>query len=233
MQELDAFVRRSTSVSTEIVAHIESLIGNGSLTPGIKLPPERELAQVLKVSRASLREAMHELEAKHIVERRPGRGTLVSEAPPHVQSFYTGLSDSERTLRDVAELRATIEPAFAELAAERATGAAVLGLERVLERSERDLSPEESLAADVEFHTMLAQTSQNPLMVALNSLAITWTKSVRSFSHETPASRRSSHEGHQLIFTAVRTGEAAEARQAMLLHLADVASLTRGRYPTF
>ena len=106
-------------------------------------------------------------------------------------------------------------------------------LEQVLEQSRRDLSQRESLKADISFHMLLAQASQNPLMVALNSLANSWTESVRSFSHETAEGRRSSHHGHQLIFDAVRSGDGAAAREAMLAHLADVANLTRGSYPTF
>jgi DNA-binding FadR family transcriptional regulator len=228
----DAFVRRSTSVSAEIVAHIETLISSGSLSPGTKLPPERELARVLKVSRVSLREAMHELEAKRVIERRPGRGTIVMEAPPHAQTLYGEISESERTLRDVAELRETIEPQFARLAAERATAATLFALEQVLEKTGRELSREESLKADISFHMLLAQASQNPLMVALNSLVNNWTASVRSFSHETPESRRSSHDGHQLIFNAVSGGNGADARDAMLAHLAEVATLTRGNTPS-
>ena len=233
MEGFDAFVRQSISVSSEIVAHIETLISNGSLAPGTKLPPERELAQVLRVSRASLREAMHELEAKRVIERRPGRGTIVMEAPAHVRTLYEEMSESERTLRDVAELRETIEPKFAQLAAERAGKATLYALERVLETSARDLSQEESLKADITFHMLLAQASQNPLMVALNSLANSWTESVRSFSHGSAAARRSSHDGHRLIFTAVRSGNGAAARDAMLAHLADVAQLTKSNLPSF
>jgi GntR family transcriptional repressor for pyruvate dehydrogenase complex len=230
---LDAFVRHSISVSAEIVAHIETLISSGSLSPGTRLPPERELAQVLKVSRVSLREAMHELEVKGVLERRPGRGTTVVEPPPHAQALYGELSESERTLRDVAELRETIEPKFAELAAERATGATLLALERVLARSSREQSPDESRKTDISFHMLLAQASQNPLLVALNSLANQWTASVRAFSHHTPDARRSSHQGHQLIFDAVARHDPRGAREAMLAHLADVADLTRGSYPSF
>jgi GntR family transcriptional repressor for pyruvate dehydrogenase complex len=229
----DAFVRQSISVSSEIVAHIETLISNGSLAPGTKLPPERELAQVLKVSRASLREAMHDLEAKRVVERRPGRGTGVMGAPSYVRSMYEEMSESERTLRDVAELRETIEPKFAQLAAERATKATLYALEQVLETTAGDLSQEESLKADITFHMLLAQASQNPLMVALNSLANSWTESVRSFSHGTTEARRASHHGHGLILTAVQRGNGAAARDAMLAHLADVANLTKGSLPSF
>jgi GntR family transcriptional repressor for pyruvate dehydrogenase complex len=56
---------------------------------------------------------------------------------------------------------------------------------------------------------------------------------VRSFSHETAEARRASHHGHQLIFEAVRSGNGAAARDAMLAHLADVANLTKGSYPSF
>jgi GntR family transcriptional repressor for pyruvate dehydrogenase complex len=229
----DAFVRRSLSVSSEIVAHIETLISSGSLTPGTKLPPEREFAQVLKVSRVSLREAMRELEAKRVIERKPGRGTVVIEMPDHVRSLYDEMSESERTLRDVAELRETIEPKFARLAAERATPATLFALEQVLTQSARELSQEESVKFDISFHMLLAQASQNPLMAALLSLSHRWTASVRWFSHETVEGRRSSHFGHQLIFDAVRSGNGAAASDAMLAHLADVANLTRGAYPSF
>ncbi|MFD4554044.1 FadR/GntR family transcriptional regulator [Streptomyces sp. NPDC058469] len=233
MDGFDAFVRRSLNVSQEIVAHIETLISDGSLEPGAKLPPERELAQVLNVSRVSLREAMHELEVKRVVERKPGRGTILLEVPSHAQALYDEMPESDRTLRDVAELRETIEPKFAQLAAERATRATIHALEQVLEKSGRELSQEESLKADISFHMLLAQASQNPLMVALNTLANTWTESVRSFSHETSEARRASHEGHQLIFDAVQNGDGAAARDAMLAHLTDVAELTKRSYPSF
>jgi GntR family transcriptional repressor for pyruvate dehydrogenase complex len=230
---LNAFVRRSISVSSEIVAHIETLISSGSLAPGTKLPPERQLASVLNVSRVSLREAMHELEVKRVVERKPGRGTIVAEAPPHARTLYDELSESERTLRDVAELRETIEPKFAQLAAERATTATLFALEQVLEKSSQELTQEESLKYDVVFHMLVAQASRNPLMVAIASLANRWTESVRAFSHSTPEARRSSRDGHQLIVNAVRGGDGEAARDAMLAHLADVSDLTKDSYPSF
>ena len=233
MSGLDAFVRRSVSVSEEVVAHIETLISSGSLPPGTKLPPERELAEVLRVSRVSLREAMHELEKRHVIERRPGRGTVVLDAPEHARAFRDGLSEAERTLRDVAELRETLEPKIAQLAAERASAATLHALESVLARSAQDLPVGESVEADITFHVLLAQASQNPLMMGLLTLANQWTASVREFSHKTGKGRHDSHRGHLQIFEAVRRGEGEAAYAAMLAHLADVAVLTRDAYPTF
>ena len=53
---------------------------------------------------------MHELEAKKLIERRPGRGTLVLPPPEHVRDLYEHISGEDRKLRDIAELRETIEP---------------------------------------------------------------------------------------------------------------------------
>ncbi|WP_208025728.1 FadR/GntR family transcriptional regulator [Amycolatopsis acidicola] len=218
------------SVSTEISAYLEKLIAVGELRPGDRLPSERELAARLGVSRASLREAMHELEAKHLVERRPGRGTTVLTAPEQVQTLYSRLSDADHHLRDVAELRATIEPRLAELAAERATAANLLELENVLRHPIAEVEPEESLRLDLEFHVLIATAAQNPLMSAINTLACSWTSSTRVLSHSSRYAREVSYLGHRAILKAVAAGDPAEARDAMARHLADVAELTRDGY---
>jgi DNA-binding FadR family transcriptional regulator len=218
------------SVSTEVSAHLEKLIAVGTLKPGDRLPSERDLAASLGVSRASLREAMHELEAKHLVERRPGRGTTVLPAPEHVQTLYTQLSDAEHQLRDIAELRGTIEPRLAELAAERATAANLVELENLLRNPVAEVSPEESLRLDLEFHMLVAAAAQNPLMSAINTLACSWTTSSRVLSHSTRYAREVSYLGHRAILAAVTAGNPAEARDAMARHLADVAELTRDRF---
>ncbi|GLL14953.1 GntR family transcriptional regulator [Pseudonocardia halophobica] len=218
------------SVSTEISAHLEKLIAVGELRPGDRLPSERELAASLGVSRASLREAMHELEAKHLVERRPGRGTTVLPAPEHVQTLYSQLSDAEHQLRDVAELRGAIEPRLAELAAERATAANLVELENLLRNPVAEVAPEESLRLDLEFHMLIAAAAQNPLMSAINTLACSWTSSTRVLSHSTRYAREVSYLGHRAILAAVAAGNPAEARDAMARHLADVAALTRDRF---
>lgn len=215
------------SVSSEISAHLEKLIAFGDLCPGDRLPSERELAGSLGVSRASVREAMHELAAKHLVERRPGRGTTVLPAPERVQTLYSRLSDSEHQLRDVAELRATIEPRLAELAAVRATPANLLELQDVLRHRVAEVPPEESLRLDLEFHVLLAAAAQNPLMSAINTLACSWTSATRVLSHSTRYAREVSYLGHRAILAAVAAGDGRHARDAMVRHLADVAELTR------
>jgi DNA-binding FadR family transcriptional regulator len=221
---------RPRTVGTEIFAHLERLIATGALRPGDRLPSERELSTSLGVSRASLREAMHELETRHLIERRPGRGTTVRPAPERVQTLYTQISAAEHQLREVAELRETIEPRLAALAAERATDANLLALEEVLRHSVAEAGAEESLRLDLEFHMLIANAAQNPLMSAINTLVCSWTSSTRVLSHSTRYAREVSYLGHRAILEAVTRRDVNEAREAMTRHLSDVAELTRTGY---
>jgi GntR family transcriptional repressor for pyruvate dehydrogenase complex len=218
-------------VSVRIAAHLERLITIGELNPGDKLPAERDLAADLQVSRASLREAMHELEAKTLIERRPGRGTIVLPAPDHVRDLYEHISVEDRKLRDVAELRETIEPQIARLAACRATDANLIALESVLLHTVEGLNAAGSVKLDLEFHLLLAQASQNPLLSSLNTLASSWTRSIRELSHVTKNARQVSYQGHRAILDAVAARDKEAAGAAMRKHLQEVAELTTQNYP--
>jgi DNA-binding FadR family transcriptional regulator len=233
LPQLAGFARRSASIGAEIVAHFERLISTGELAPGTRLPSERELASSLNVSRTSLREAMHELEVKNMVARRPGRGTIVTAPSGQANDLYERISEAERTLRDVAELRETIEPRFAELAARRITDSTLIALETVLETTRLPLPQEDSIKQDIAFHMLVAQASQNRLLVALGNLANEWTASTRALSHADAPSRRLSHEGHHRIYLCLRDRDPEAARQAMLQHLSEVADMTRSHYASF
>ncbi len=106
---------------------------SGELAPGRKLPPERELAQLLGVSRGLVRESIHELALKGLVSRRQGRGTEVRG--PH-RSEFTGaivgyLTQNAREVAELLDFREALEPPIAARAAERATGVDVQRLQRI------------------------------------------------------------------------------------------------------
>ncbi|HWN32168.1 MAG TPA: FCD domain-containing protein [Pseudonocardia sp.] len=218
--------RRARSISIELAAHVERLIATGVLRPGERLPPERELAASLSVSRSTLREAMHELEGKHLVERRTGRGTIVAEQAESVTELYAGLAgvrlDADVTLDDATELRLIVEPRIAAAAAVRASPSNFVQLEDVLARSALDPAAERSLELDVEFHLMLAHAARNPLLVALYTMTSRWTESVRRHSHATPEGRLRSLEGHRAIYRAVAARDAEAAATAMDEHLSTI-----------
>lgn len=228
--EIPPFAPRARSVGTHIAAYLERLIALGELGPDNRLPPERDLAAELRVSRASLRDAMRELEAKNLIERRPGRGTVVLPPPQHASDLLGRLSGAERRLRDITELRATVEPRIAGLAAVRATEANLIQLSGVLGQTAGELTADHSVQLDQEFHLLLARASQNPLLVSLSSLTSSWTSPERLLSHATSAARTASHAGHREILDAVTGRDEAAAEAAMRRHLADVAGLTRDGY---
>ncbi|HYZ56307.1 MAG TPA: Rid family hydrolase [Streptosporangiaceae bacterium] len=221
---------RARNVGAQVAAHLERLIALGELNPEDRLPPERDLAADLRVSRASLREAMHELQAKKLIERRPGRGTVVLPPPQHAHDLYEQMSGAERRLRDIAELRETVEPQIARLAAARATDANLVELGSVLTHTVDGLTAGRSVQLDQEFHLLLAQASQNPLLVSLSSLTSAWTRPVRILSHSTEQARIVSYRGHRAILDAVAERDKEGAAASMIQHLRDVANLTRQNY---
>jgi DNA-binding FadR family transcriptional regulator len=218
-------LRRAAPISAEVAAYLEREIASRGLQPGDRLPPERELAAQLSVSRASVRAALHDLESKHLLERTPGRGTVVAEPPAPVRELYARLAGAGQAQQDVAELRGTLEPMVAELAAVRSSAGDLIQLEDILAGSNEHLSPGEALRLDIQFHTVLAQSSRNQLVATVLTMTSAWTSEVRLLSHGTRHGRRSSIEAHHRILDAVRNRDATGAGTAMRHHLADVAHL--------
>ncbi|MGW1742503.1 FadR/GntR family transcriptional regulator [Nocardia sp. NPDC001965] len=218
--------RRARSVSAEVAAHLEKLIVNGELRAGDRLPPERELAASMNISRSSLREAMFELEAKKLVERRQGRGSTVADISRAASALYGNLADLDVELGYATELRDLVEPRIAGLAALRAVDSNLLSLDEVLARSHESLSPEDSMRLDIEFHTLLAHAAQNPLLVTLCTMTTEWTQRTRVLSHRTALGRRISIQGHESIYRAVSEHDATAATAAMERHLREVREIS-------
>ncbi|WP_233608594.1 FadR/GntR family transcriptional regulator [Nocardia stercoris] len=214
--------RRPRSISSEVAAHLEGLMIEGRLRPGDRLPPERELAATMGVSRSSLRQALFELQSKKLVDRTQGRGSIVAESPAGALELADRLRSTETDLAHAGELRDLVEPRIAHLAALRAQQSNLLALESVLERSHPALAAAESLCLDIEFHTLLAHAAQNPLLVTLCTMTTTWTRDTRTLSHRTSEGRRISLDGHHRIYAAVSRHDGRAAAAAMEQHLREV-----------
>src|SRR6185369_12535913 len=117
--------RRGTSFA-EVVAQLREMIHNGELRPGDRLPPERDLAKLLGVSRPTLRAGIRSLAAVGVLESRQGAGTFVvkaDESPVLDSSSLSLMASLHRfTSEEMFEARRALEMAIAGLAAERATG---------------------------------------------------------------------------------------------------------------
>lgn len=213
----------------QLAALIERFIASGALIPGDHLPSEREFSAELGLSRASVREAIHELELKGTVERTPGRGSLVRD-PRDVfagEGLLGKVDDQQRTLSQMQDLRAIVEPSVAARTAVRATAAELLQLEGALDYSPEAVSRAVSVEHDLAFHSLVARATHNQLLVSLVETTAEWTADVRRGSHRTREGRTRSHAGHVQILEAVRSRDPDAAYAAMLEHLQEVTDLIR------
>lgn len=220
--EVVEFRRRSRPLGTELAAHLEQQIRSAVYPPGSALPAEREMAATLGVSRNSLREALLELEGKHLIERHHGKSSRVMPLDMEVLAIQERLNPLEDRIQHVIEVEDLVEPGVARLAATRATAADVMQLEAILDRSSEHLSPEASLDLDVDFHYTLARITRNNFMLGISGLASERTRETRLLAHRTASDRAECIRGHAAIVRAVEGADGERADAAMRAHLTAV-----------
>lgn len=167
---------KQAKLSDVILAQLEAMIIEGSLKPGQKLMPERELAKLFDVSRPSLREAIQKLEAKNLVVRRQGGGTYVSD------NILSGLSDplfnllssNNEAQFDLLEFRLGIEGMSSYYAAMRGTKADFSEIERkhqaigyVQLESEQQNNYHDEAVAVFDFYMAICAASHNAIILHL------------------------------------------------------------------
>jgi GntR family transcriptional repressor for pyruvate dehydrogenase complex len=220
------------AVPEALATRIERRLIEGSIPAGSKLPTERELAQRLGVSRASVREAMHELTLKGWLTRKPGLGTVVQPRSHRTHELLERMDSGTRDLREVADFRQVFEPHIAELAATRATTSELHQLEELCEPNPDLLTPAESVELDNRFHGCLAGATHNQLIVVASEISAAWVFDFRLEAQKTVEGRRASMDGHREIAAAVRRRDPSAAGAAMTRHIArfhEVIALHTGR----
>lgn len=211
---------KRTRLSEEIMAQLVELVRHGRLRPGERLPSERELAEQLGVSRASVREALRALSLKGLVVSRPGTGTFVATGILEASAVPP---EDERALRDIFELRMLLEPPIAALAAQRATPADIERLRAILtEQAEQVQQGITGAEADQAFHSALAEATGNSALLRLSATLMAVLAPTRDERLQTPQRIRLSIQSHQRILDAVAAGNLKEARQAMEEHIGRV-----------
>jgi GntR family transcriptional regulator, transcriptional repressor for pyruvate dehydrogenase complex len=158
---------KTGKISERIAQQIKTTILSGSIKPGDKLPPERELVSRFQASRISVREALKSLEASGLLAIKPGSGVFVVEmnSKSLSQSLSSILRLRKASINDLTEARIILEPNIARLASERITPEDLLKLERNIEETSalvKANSPAPSL--NIEFHSLIAEFTHNPVI---------------------------------------------------------------------
>jgi GntR family transcriptional repressor for pyruvate dehydrogenase complex len=215
-----------------VTASIKRAITEGTLTPGARLPSEREMARRHKVSRVSVREAYRSLEELGvIVVRRGARGGAVIAEPGHgaVQESLSLMLRLGRTSDDELSEAWMIEPLIARLAARHARAEDVARLRAVLESEEAAVARHgHARPHRLRFQRALATCAHNlPLLALMNSLADLTLEALpagASWGIPEEAILRS----HRSIFEAIERGDEAAAHQLMRQHVASIQSAMAG-----
>jgi len=212
----------------DIVEQIRGLMAGGALKPGDRLLPERDLAERLRVSRVSVREAIRALEMMGVVEIRPGEGTFVRDrnADDVIRPLAMFLAVDRTSLLEMFEVRRVFETANARLAAERATDDEVGEILGALENMTEKLNVQDSEKGeeyDIAFHGAIADATHNTLMLKLFRTV------QEEFGRAVSAARRQLYLGednpgkildqHRRIYRAIKAHDPAKAADSMLAHL--------------
>jgi GntR family transcriptional repressor for pyruvate dehydrogenase complex len=213
------------SLPDRLSVDLERLILEGDLAPGEKLPAERELAQHLGVSRVSIREALRELENRGLIDRRPGRGTIVlrpGERARITDDVLGIVAALQPELHDIMELRSIVEPPIARITAERATPRDLAQLRELVEAMELDITKERYAELDRAFHQAIAQYAHNPLLELINEQIAQQIAPSRAERFQTRERRAASSAAHRRIYEAIAARDGALAEREARAHVVDI-----------
>jgi GntR family transcriptional regulator, transcriptional repressor for pyruvate dehydrogenase complex len=213
-------------VYQEIVEQIRQLVAEGALKPGDRLISERELADRLQVSRASIREAFSALDMFGILESKPGEGTFIREVPHDsiirpLALIFMLYKDSNL---EVMEVRTILEGESAALAAMRSTTEDIDKIRGCLDKMEQDvLSGSIGEVSDAHFHLAIAEAADNKVLVRLmntvSDLIVETMRYSRQRMFLTPGNKEKLLSQHKGIFQAIESRSPEAAREAMISHL--------------
>lgn len=216
---------RKVRVYEEIVSQITSLVLNGDLKLGDKLPSERELGERFGVGRNSVREATRALESANLVETRQGEGTFVTVTPDTLVPALSEKisSEGESGFHHLFEARRILEPQIAALAAMRATPVELKKLSAILVRQKEEVDAGGSgIEEDTEFHITLAEAAKNEFLHRLVVSLLGSLRELRERSVREENERIRSYETHLKILEAVKEGREKDAVANMIGHLLEI-----------
>ncbi|MFH1293248.1 MAG: FadR/GntR family transcriptional regulator [Pseudomonadota bacterium] len=225
---------KKEKIFDDIVKQIRKLIKTGAIKTGDKLPPERDLAQSFRVSRASVREAIRALEAAELVNTRGGDGTYVvaHSVENLTEPFAAAMVGGRESLMDIFAVRKMIEPNIASLVAKRASNYEISQLKKIISLQKKDSNdPNLVTETDSAFHLFLAEIAKSGVFLKVHNTLKELTSQTREEFLQEGDRPRISIEGHEEIVSAIEKRDPSFAKNAMLRHLRNIEreSLKTGR----
>ncbi len=223
-QPAEQIVRRK--LSDEVFDRLERMITSGELKPGDEMPSERVLMERFGVGRPAIREAMQSLAGMGLVNISHGERAKVLKLT--AQSIFRQvdltakimLSQSADSLEHLKSARIFFERGMAREAAQRATTSDIDDLRAIIEQQRQSLGQsEEFIAADMEFHTRIAQISGNPIFAAVSEAMLAWLKAYHTEMLIWTGKENFTLVEHEEIVDRLAANDPDGAEMAILKHL--------------
>lgn len=209
----------------QLVERLLDHMWSEGMGPGDRLPPERELAGLLGVSRASVVQALVALEVQGVVSVRHGEGAMIREVPADRQ-VLAALRDRRHRLREVIEAREALEVKIAALAAERRTDEDLAEIDASLQLMAEDIEEGgRGVAGDERFHAAVTAAAHSGLLASLMREISELIRESRVESLSQPDRPSQSLAGHRRVADAIRAADASAASGAMGDHIVAVSDV--------
>ncbi|MBL4824668.1 MAG: FadR family transcriptional regulator [SAR324 cluster bacterium] len=213
---------RSQRRFEQVAEQISKLIKKGKLKPGMRLPPERELAKQLEVSRPTVREAMIALEISGLVEVRVGSGIYVLDFSKQKKKLSNKIAEIGHGPLELIEARKEIEGANAALAAQRIEPDSLKKMEKAIEKMVKENM--NGADGDREFHLLLAKSTGNRVLETITAYlweqqqhSPMWIKLIELM--EEKKLHNVILDDHRTLLDALRRKDSEEAEAIMRNHL--------------
>ena len=213
---------KKTRLYENIIEQLVTLIRDGTLKPGDKLPPERKLAEELKVSRTAIREALRSLETMGYISSKVGGGTYINELTlQNVMSpFSSLLSQNKKLIIELIQVRMLLETEIARLAAKHITPSKIKQIQKTIDDMRVEIDEgKNGVHADNAFHNVLAVASENQALKIILDMCGDLLSQTREATLNIVGQPEITLKDHMHIFDAIRKGESDLAANRMKQHL--------------
>ena len=216
-------IKRESTLEV-IVQQIKDQIKKGILKPGEKLPSERKLADLLRVSRASIREAIQALAFSGYLEVIQGKGTYILEIATQYDEIVKFFSEfSNYSLDYLMEARIMLEGEFARLAALNASQEEIDVIERIFNEIAKSKDLNSFVVKDLKFHLTIAKATHNPIMNGIMKIIVEMlykeTQKIIEISKDT---RANTIETTRNLVQAIKQRNAEQAKELMSEHIRNI-----------
>ena len=217
-------LKRSSSAE-RIVENLITLIRERSLKTGDKLPAERQLCDMIGVSRPILREALKALQVMNIIDIRQGAGAYIKSLDPRdvVEHLDIVFHLDSSLYRDLYEARRVLEASIAAMAAEKINDQEIALIEESIRQAVVEIDNEHAFfERDLELHEMIMKAAGNRVipvfMQSINKLALL----TRQKTNAMPNTRKTTIQDHEAILMALKNHDPRESAAAMERHIRNV-----------